>query len=158
MFFYPKTIETRKSNINGEIKVVKLFGSYRLVVGKYSQSGGLVHEIWKKALKKVKKSVITDKPKILILGLGAGSAAEIINKNWFKAEITGIELDKTMIILGKKYFSLNKIENLNINICDAIQWMEKNAKKKKFDLVIVDLYIGSNSPNQVSGDKFLSTI
>lgn len=160
MFFYPKTIETRKSKINGEIKVVKLLGTYRLVVGKYTQSGGLVYSIWKKALKKIKKQIKSSKPKILILGLGAGNAAEIANQYWPKAKIIGIDLDKIIIELGKKYFLLDKISNLTIIQTDAIKWVTNKSKEKKeaFDIIIIDLYIGTNPPKEVSSDYFLKQI
>lgn len=158
VFFVPQLIETQKSKINGEVQVTKLFGSYRLVVGKYTQSGGLIHPIWKKALKWVKKRIKKDSPNILILGLGAGTAAKICNNLWPQSEITGIEIDPVVIDLAKKYFKLDSIPSLEVVKTDAIKWVHKNTNKKKYDLILVDMYIGSEPPLKASSEQFLESI
>ena len=158
VFFYTKVIETRKSKINTEVQVIKLFGSYRLIVGKYTQSGGLIDPIWKSALKWSKKRIKTNEPKILILGLGAGTAARICNNFWPQSEITGIEIDPVVIDFAKEYFKLDSIPNLETVNTDAIKWVHKNTHKKKYDLILVDMYIGSEPPLKTSSEQFLESI
>lgn len=105
-------------------------------VGGYEQSGPLVEEVWKKALK-----ALDFTPKnILILGLGCGSAAKVISKKFPTAKITGVEIDPVMIKIGKKYFGLGKIPNLKITCADALNFVKKT--KQKFDLILVDVYVG----------------
>lgn len=148
VFFYPKTIEAQTSKINGEVKVIKLFGTYRVVAGGYTQSGGLVHAIWKTVLKEIKRKNQFKKPNILILGFGAGSAALIAHNLWPEAQITGIELDPVIIKFANNYFRVDTIPKLKIINEDAIEWVidkEKN-KKEKFDIILVDLYIGGEPP------------
>ena len=160
VFFYPKTIQVKKSAINGEVKVIKFFGSYSLVVGKYTQSGGLVHTIWQKALENGRDKITSDKPEVLILGVGGGSNAKLVAKFFKKAKITGIEIDPVIIELGRKYFSLGKVENLQLVITDAIAWVIKQARqnKRKFDLILVDLYLGSEPAPHSTDDDFLFSI
>lgn len=160
MFFYPKTVETRNSKINGEIKVTKLLGSYRLIVGGCTQSGGLLNNIWKKALKSSKKDLNKKQPKILILGFGAGTAAQIIHNYWPQSTITGIEIDPIIIDLAKKYFKIDNIPQVKIIISDAIKWtLEKEKKQKNFyDLILVDMYIGSRLPSEVKNSHFLKAL
>lgn len=160
IFFYPRTVETRTSKINGEIKVTRLLGTYRLVIGGYTQSGGLLASIWGKALKPLKKEMTIASPKVLVLGLGAGTVAGIIHDYLPESEITGIEIDPVIIDVAKKYFKIDKIPDLKIITGDAIKWTLKNEKKKKdtFDLVIVDMYIGSRLPKEVKNSQFLSSL
>lgn len=161
MFFYPKLIKTMNSKINGEVKVVKLLGTYRLIIGGYTQSGGIIRPIWKKALKSIKKKLKKEDLKILILGFGAGTAAKIANELWPKAKITGIEIDATVIDLAKKYFQIDEIKNLKVIKADAIKWVKKNAKyreQRQFDLILVDMYIGSNPAPETSSPEFLEAL
>lgn len=161
MFFInPKTIETRSSKINKEVKITKLLGTYRLVVGDCTQSGGLIVSIWEKALMGVENKVKSKKPKILILGLGAGSVAKISKKIWPKSSIIGVEIDPVIIKLAKKYFALNKINNLKILNKNAISWAKIQAAnhRSRFDLILVDIYIGSQLPREVMEKKFLESI
>ncbi|MCH7951914.1 hypothetical protein IH980_04215 [Patescibacteria group bacterium] len=161
VFFFPKTIETRTSQVNGQIKVVKLFGTYRLVAGGYTQSGGLIHTIWKKVLKRIAKDLKIKEPKILLLGLGAGSAAQLSHNLWPDAQITALELDPVMIELGKKYFNLDNISNVRIINNDAIDWVIKKSTKQsreRFRLILVDLYVGGDPAPAMNQDAFLSAI
>jgi spermidine synthase len=160
VFFYPKTIEILTSKISGKIKVLKLFGSFRVVAGGYTQSGGLIHAIWDKVLKQIKKEKIIKKPNILILGLGAGSAAQVAHSLWPDAKITGIEIDPIMIKLAKKYFRIDSIPNLKIINQDAIGWVKEKADKRqdKFDLILIDLYVGEKPAPKSSDPTVLQAI
>lgn len=159
VFFYPQTVEIRKSAVNGEIRVIKLFASYQLNVSSYTQSGGLVYTLWKKALLSIQHDLKKVNPRVLILGLGAGSNARIASAVFPAALLTGIEIDPVMIDLGKKYFSLDKIKNLKIVITDAISQVQKlKRKKQKFDLVLIDLYLGYNPAPQTQDPEFLQAV
>ncbi len=124
------------SKINGTVKVKKYLWETSVWVGGYQQSGPLVKVVWQKALENV-----TEIPKnVLILGLGCGIAAKLISKKFPNALIMGVEIDPVMIEAGKKYFDLRKIKNLKIICADAKIFLKKN--KQKFDLILVDIYIG----------------
>ncbi|MCL4390490.1 MAG: methyltransferase domain-containing protein [Patescibacteria group bacterium] len=127
-----------KSKFNGEIKLRQFFGRPSVWAGGFEQSGNAhVGPLWKKALAKV--SFV---PKnVLILGLGGGTAAKIISQKWPAAKITGVEIDPVMIFLGKKYFNLAKIPNLEIIQSDATNFLR--STKQKFDLILTDAYIGN---------------
>lgn len=160
MFFFPKTIETRHSSINGKISVVKLFGAYSLTAGGCTQSGGLVRSIWEKALHWIKKRRKMEAKSIAILGLGAGSVATVAHGLWPNASITGVELDPVMIELGIKYFGLGKIPHLTIVKSDAIHWIlhRKKSWKNRFNLIIIDLYIGNQVSRESRQDTFLEAV
>lgn len=133
-WFLPKDLEEVVSTYNGKIKVKKFMGRVAVWCGSYEQSGPMVKKVWEKALEK-----ILPPKKVLVLGLGCGSVAEIISSKFPDAKITGVEIDPVMVDIGKKYFSLGTNKNLKIVISDAEKFIRNS--KIKFDLVIYDTFI-----------------
>jgi spermidine synthase len=154
-----KILEERESKYNGHLKVVRSlgFGTYIQADG-LTQSGGIVEEIWKSTLRKIHSSKFIVRNS-LILGLGGGTVAKLIRKNWPaspnrgepKTKITGIDIDPTMVELGKKYLGLDQI-NVEIKIHDAYEFTGK------FDLIIIDLYNGEHFPEKFGNAEFLSKV
>ncbi len=91
----------------------------------------------------------------LILGLGGGTAAKLVNQFWPEAKIVGIEIDPVIIGLAKKYFALGKISSLKIINADAAEWVKR---KEKFDLILVDVYLGDKVPKSCETKEFLKNI
>jgi len=161
-FFKGLTVlETIESRFNGIIKIDEdLFGHKRLMVGNLAQSGGDVEKIWKATIGKLAGYKIEN---CLILGLGAGNAAKVVNKYFSKAKITGIEIDPEMINLGNKYFGLKEIRNLKIEIENAFDWVDNCINglihcNSRFDLIMVDLYFGDCFPEKAEGNNFLENL
>lgn len=127
--------------------------SRRLVVGGLTQSGGILPRLWEKTLRQIPKpkSQILN---ILVLGLGGGTVAEVVSKKWPEAKIVGVEIDPVMIDIGKKYFSLDNIKNLEIIIADAITYVNNQL----FDLIIVDLYKGYKVEKRIKNTAFLQKL
>ncbi len=155
IFSFLKILETVESPINGKIQVVETLEGRRLLVGGISQSGWLVAKVWKTALSKIKEER-PDISNVLILGLGGGSAARLVQSNFPQAQITGVDIDKSMVELGKKYLHLGEIDNLRIIISDARRWVK--GAKNKFDLILVDLYIGGKIPKTFTAKKFIRSV
>jgi spermidine synthase len=160
--FGTKILEERKSKFNGNLRVVRSFGlgTYIQANG-LTQSGGVVEGIWKETLKKIynKRTPLVLKFTInncLILGIGGGTAAKLINKFWPGAKITGVDIDPVMVELGRKYLDLDKID-IEIKIDDAFNF-PKIPNHSKFDLVIVDLYRGDKFPKKFEDEKFLKSL
>jgi len=162
-------LEEVHSPINGKIQVWEdWFGKRRLVVSGISQSGEMVEKLWEKTISNFQFLPRSGIPlcgtisNCLILGLGAGTAAKLVNKQWPEAKIIGIEIDPEMIRLGKKYFGLNKIKDLKIITADAVDWVgyyhDLNYQNKRFDLILVDLYLGDQVPKNAETDEFIKKI
>jgi len=167
-------VEKYQSPINGEILVYEdLFGKHSMRIGGVSQSGGLVVDIWTRALREVQSSKAC--PELvegfiihnsLVLGLGCGNAAKLVSEKWPKAEITGIEIDPVVVEVGKKYFGLDKIPNLKIAIEDVFKILDEGEKcemcrevrSEKWDLVLVDLYLGKEFPKEAESEKFINNL
>jgi spermidine synthase len=158
-------LDITNSKFNGPIQIQEdLFGNKHLIVGSLTQSGKEVENLWQKAVEQLSNLTINN---CLILGLGAGNAAKIINKYFSNAKITGVEIDPEIIRLGRKYFGLNKIKNLEILICDAISFISETCRNavihkssfiNHYNLVLVDLYLGDSFPKKAEESKFLESI
>lgn len=148
-----KVLEEVDSPINGKIRVVRTLGlgTYLQAEG-LTQSGGIVDGFWRRLLGKVKKK----KPEVencLILGLGGGSAAMRVKKLWPQAAVIGVDVDPLMIELGRKYLGLTGV---NVVIEDASNFTRDARKKsQKYDLILIDTYLGSSYPPEFERDDFL---
>lgn len=148
-------VEERNSPYNGKIEVIKGIEGTRIIVGGLSQSGWLVKRVWKDALKKIKK-LIPEIDNVLILGLGGGSVAELLQAYWPTSKKVGVDIDQDMVQLGQKYLKLSEVENLEVVIADATKWISKN--QKKFDLILVDLYRGGDIPEEFKEKDFIQKV
>lgn len=157
MFGLVKILEERNSSFNGKVQVVKTFEGIKIVAGGLSQSGWLVKKIWNTALKRISQDR-KDIGKVLILGLGGGSAAEVVASLWPDSKITGVDIDHVIIEFGKKYLNLSKIKNLEIIESDAQIWINKVSNNEKFDLILVDIYQGSLIPKDFNKMKFIKSL
>lgn len=147
-------IEEVESPISGRIRIFKVLGRPSMVVGGVEQSGAFIGGIWKKALRRA-QGKLSKVSHCLILGLGGGTVAKLVNKFWPKARIVGVEIDPVVIKLGKKYFDLDKIPNLKIINADAAAWVKKDGK---FDLILIDIYLADQIPQSCETEEFLKRI
>lgn len=167
---FPRTVYKTKSKISGPIEVKEQLGKYTLHVGGLIQSGGIIKGIWRKALNRFKIARFAGFLRnddlrfknVLVFGLGGGTVVQLIKARFPEAKIIGIEIDPEIIKIGKKFFSLGKIENLKIINANAINWVKRfyvlKHRNKKFDLIIVDLYVGDKFPKEVASNEFLKNL
>lgn len=156
---FPQTIYKSTSQFSGEIKVIDHVFERRLVVGGLTQSGGITKKMWEKAIDVLRsKYKVLSIKNVLILGLGAGTVAKVISEKFPSGKIVGIEIDPAIIHIGKKYFGLDFIKNLEIIIDDAVNIIH-NTKyvihNTHYDLIIVDLYNGKHIEKNIQNEFFL---
>ena len=151
----PRKVFKTHSEISGQIVVEELLGQYSLQVQGLIQSGGLVKAIWKKPFKKILDSefLILNS---LLLGLGGGTVVQLIKARWPKAKIVGVEIDPEIIKIGKKYFGLDDVPGLQTANANAFDYIKQ--AKQKFDLLIVDLYLGRKFPKKAENKEFFEDI
>lgn len=157
LFLGGETLECSNSTINGPIIVRESLGGEReMVIGGICQSGGLVKKLWREQLGRIG----LDRPsRVLILGLGAGSLASLMaKKKPLGVEIVGVEVDPEVIRLAKKHFGLNQVKGLRTIIADGIELVNKGKLKGKFDLIVVDLYLGQEYPRKAEKKDFLERL
>jgi len=148
----PKVLEEVESKFSGKLTVMEGYGHKYVVTGIWTQSGGIIEDIWKPVLKALRAQHEVHNKTWLILGLATGTVAKIIAKKYKPVKIVGVEIDPAMLRIGKKYFDLDKIPNLEVINLDASKYKSNII----FDYVLVDIYQGDQLPEFIYGDKFLN--
>ncbi len=154
-----KVLAKYDSPINGKVEVIKTiaWGTY-VQVGGLTQSGGVVYDVWKTTLKKV-KGKRQEVKNCLILGLAGGSAARLVRQHWQEAEITGVDIDPIMIEAGKNFLGLDEI-GVNTIEADAEVFLSDHRKRKTdyYDLILIDMYVGTEVPKKFENAKFIKSV
>ncbi len=153
-FFKPrKNIYNSKYNYL-EIKQEK--GKQVLNSTDVNYSFGSLHKVFQNTFKHINLN-LSDIKNVLILGFGAGSIAHILRYeyNW-NGKITGVEIDKEVINLSNKYFKLQQLKNVQIEITDAEYFV--NQTTQKFDLIIIDIFLNLEIPIKFDSNLFIKKV
>lgn len=148
-----------RSEINGEVIVREHLGQHTLYIQGMPQSGGIVNDIWSRGVANFPD--LPYDPQILLLGLGGGTVVNLIKKIRPMAQILSVEIDPQIAAIAKIFFKMMDVHGLEIAVDDAKEMVEKRkngVRPGKFDLILVDLYIGSDLPEFVEGEKFASQL
>jgi len=151
-YIYPLTIEEIRSEHNQFLEIVLFDGKYSLNSRNTNYSYGTLYILFKKIFRVVEidwKNV----RKVLILGFGTGSVAELINQYQPLCSIKGVEIDDKIIELGKKYFRLSEFRNVELSCCSAEKYLY--SVDEKFDLIIIDVFNDMFVPGELETEKFI---
>lgn len=152
--FSPKILEETQSKFSGKLLVKTDIIDTYVTTGILTQSGGtVIKEVWNAFFKKFWWWKLQHKD-WLIFGLATGTVATMISKKYKPEKLVGVEIDPEMVRIGRKYFKLDEIPNLEIKVMDA----SKYKFNQHFDYILVDMYIGDQMPAFVYSDKFLKNI
>jgi len=153
--FGPKILEEYHSPYGGRIRLMQGWGYKYVATGILTQSGGVVADVWRPVLQKYSQK----NKSWLILGLGAGTVANMLAKKYSPTSIVGVEIDPVMLDLGRRHFNLDKIPNLDVVQGDA-QKLEnwKTGQLVYYDYILVDLYLGDLLPSFVYSPAFLRSL
>lgn len=156
-YILPIKIYQKKSEFSKNLEVTWNNGYLVLDSENTNYSFGSLQRVLKKGLKYIGYERINTFENILILGVAGGSVIETIkNDIKFKGKITGIEIDATAIEIANKYFGLNNYKNVEIIIEDAFEFVLKT--KKKYDLIVIDIFQDTKMPNFLFEDFFINRI
>ncbi len=135
--FYSFPIEVEKENWEIIVKILtekkqETIYSYYDLEEKTSYSPYVKNAILGSFLWKIPQN-------IFILGFWAWSYAKYFKDYlWNNINITWVEIDESMIKIAKNEFWLKNINYFNLDYLEALQIL--NKKKKKFDIIFIDLY------------------
>ena len=96
----------------------------------------------------------TDKPDILILGMGTGTFAVQCEKYFPGCNITGVEIDDKITGLAHEYFDLP--EDITVYTYDGRAFLQ--ADTGKYDVILVDAYQDITIPFQMSSSEFFGLV
>ncbi|KKU25068.1 MAG: Spermine synthase [Microgenomates group bacterium GW2011_GWA2_46_16] len=136
---------------NQDIRVFGGFWGPKLFVNGSWQSGPYIRKLWNHAFRKFKIDTFKNIRTILILGVGGGTVIELLARRHPNATITAVDIDETIIDIARRYFHADTITNLRVVCGDAKVFVRSG---NRYDLVIVDLFIGPKIPEFVSLPSF----
>lgn len=163
------------SKYNPRIELIETPHKKKIIVGGAEQTGGTITGMWETAVAQLTTYNLLPTT-CLVFGLGGGDVIRSILKRYPETEVTCIEIDPVMIEVAKKYFDIysssdppasgesrssrpalpagRQARTIKIINVDAFEWI-KNKQNKKYDLVVVDLYIGKLNPKKAEEVSFL---
>lgn len=158
-YFVPRTVLRSSSGYNRDIRVLEEQGNYKLLVDGSRQSGEYIRELWQHALGVFGMIPSPDVKRILVLGVAGGTVIHMLHALYPDATIDGVDIDQAMIDVGKKYFGLGTVQGLRLIKGDAKAFVERAVQRKnRWDVVIVDLYVGATVPPFVGQEEFLKLL
>ena len=94
--------------------------------------------------------------KYLFLGMGAGIMPRFIHRHFPEAEIDIVELDPEIPKIAEKYLGYRPHNKTTIITADARVYI--NQCKKRYDIIIVDVYNAKAVPFAVTTQEFFSQL
>lgn len=155
-YFNEIIIEKSHSKFNPCLEVSYVNGKLVLNTRNSNYSFGSLHRVFQKVFKKIniQDHEIKD---VLILGFGAGSVASILLEEYnIDCKITGVEIDPRIIKIANDHFALAKHPLVRIIKQDAVDFISEN--NDKYDLVVVDVYIDNDVPEDCETDSFIKNL
>ena len=143
-FFWPVIIKSGRGNLGHDLEIVVYHGKVMLDTRRVNYSFGKLHEVMMKLIQRLhSKSYSFDK--VLMLGYGGGSAAQIIHENFqHDSQIVGVESDATIYDWAQRYFYSKGVKIL---LEDAFDYARRAVENEwDYDLIIVDLFIDDRNP------------
>lgn len=83
---------------------------------------------------------------VLILGAGGGTLAWLFHRYLNPLRIVGVEIEPEIIRLGREFFYLDAIPELNVIQADARAWISTLPAEPRFDLIVMDICSGVKKP------------
>lgn len=149
-------VEKEKGQINPYLKVRIEGGKYVLNSQFVNYSFGGLHSVFSKVFNKYDFSS-RKVENVLVLGFGAGSVASLLRKEGqLTCPITGVEGDKVVIKLTKKYFDPEQYSPLELIHGDAFEYIMNT--KNRYDIIIVDIFIEDNVPERFMKSDFIQKL
>ena len=90
-----------------------------------------------------------------IIGLAAGTIAHQFTKVYGPVSIDGVEIDPSIIDVGRRYFAMNE-PNLHVHVQDGRTYLE--TTQAQYDVVAIDAFQQPYIPFQLTTREFFSTI
>ena len=156
-YLIPINIYKRNSATSQSLEVTWNNGELVLDSMNTNYSYGSLQRILRKGLKYIGFERIRNFESVLVLGVAGGSAIKtLVDEIKFKGKITGVEIDPIIIEIANRFFHLDTINNLEIVIDDAFEFVLKT--KHHYDLIIIDIFQDTTMPNFLFEDYFIQRI
>lgn len=140
----PLVLEEGKTQIGQSYEVNFENGVKVLNSANTNYSFGSLHQIMLKGIEEVLRK--QQPKKVLMLGLGAGSALSVLSKKCqWPYTVTAVELDADLIRIAKAHFELSTYDNLTLINGDAAEQVTQ-LPAASFDFIIDDVFMDDSVP------------
>jgi len=143
-----------QSEKNGKIEILHWLCRTFVMVDDCYQSGPYLKAMWQNAIRRLPAKECVKR--VLLLGLGAGSAINPIYSHFPTATITVIEWDPAMVEISQQLKLYNHNIHLEILVGDAVQVLTE--LNREFDVILIDLYKGSAPEPRLSSSEMIASI
>lgn len=157
-YIFPKRLLRTSTIFNKDIRVLEEYGKPKLLVNGSRQSGEYVKKLWSKAISAFGLTPSSAPLSILVFGVAGGDVIYLIRELYPSAYITGVDIDQTMIDIGKTYFGLDTLKNVSFVVKDARIFTKAKDQKHRYNIVILDIFNGWSVPDFVFEDEFLDNL
>jgi spermidine synthase len=146
-------IEKKHSDYSGTLEVSLHRGEWKLSTFNAIYSFGKHYTSFKIAFDDLQ---IQELPlrKVLILGVGLGSIARLLDRHPTLKFISAVDIDPAIIDLAKKYWpiSQDKIQT-TFHAEDGIHYLQHS--NEQFDLILSDIFIDDQTPDNMLTSNYL---
>lgn len=154
--FWPRVALKTGSSYNRDIRVIEENRQFKLLVNGARESGAYIESLWRYAFTAFHFTQDEDVKRILVLGIAGGTVIHMLHKMFPDAHITGVDIDGAMIGIGQEYFGLRDIKALSCVRADARTYLTRTAQR--YDLIVIDLFIGPDVPDFVIDEAFHDSV
>ncbi len=85
---------------------------------------------------------------VLMIGCGGGTLGKMLSRDG--SDVTIVDIDKASFKLAKRHFGLPP--DITCHVGDGLAYMQRT--RRRFDVLIIDAFIGEDIPPQFTGDTF----
>jgi len=153
-YLWPVHIETVISEYSGQLEMLLDRGEWRLETARSIYSLGRYYPPFLSGIGHA--GYPKEHGEILLLGLGSGSALDILRAAGRSYHITAVDIDPVIIALAQKYLDIPPGWEMAYACSDARLWLERNIAT--FDLVFADLFIHDQTPAALMQADFLEKL
>ncbi len=160
----PTVLYRTHSDLNGDIEVLQDGKTLRLKANKVTQSvnpDSPVAEkmVWGRVVNVIEEELPEFK-NILVLGMGGGTVQHMIAQKFPNVDVVSVDIDEVMVDVAKQFFRVAEIPNHRIIVEDACRVVispeDYELPLKSFDILFIDIYIGSEFPELGGSGNFLA--
>lgn len=152
-YLWPLT-KNYDSKYNGKLEVTWTNGRKVLDSSNANYSYGALQEVLDRGLAMVQADRAAP---VLLLGLGGGSAIPLLRKKYcYYGKIIAVELDSAVIDIAINEFGIEAHQPLELICADAEEYV--NSTPEKFGLIIIDLFLDLQVPDQFFSISFWKDI
>jgi spermidine synthase len=130
----PNRVEVKQSDKGRALRIDGTFASW------YEPGKAVTGSVWDALAAPLLLLPRPRRNRVLILGLGGGSAARIVRALAPRARITGVEIDAEVVRAARRWFDL---DGLGVEVVkgDAQRYLERT--RKRFDVILDDVFVGN---------------